>query len=75
MPAKEYILALCRRSDKGEILPFESKTIEADDDKKAIAWAHAWAVPHLGQAQFEQVWLQVNQDGKCVWSKDIVPFT
>ena len=68
----DYVAGLCHMRGT-EIVPFETKTITADNDDDAVRQAVEWRVNSL-TAIDGRTWLQVLLDGKAVYSQEIGRF-
>jgi hypothetical protein len=65
----DYVAGLCYMQG-AEVVPFETKTITADNDEDAVRQAVEWRLSTITTVD-GRTWLQVLRDGSAIFSKEI----
>jgi hypothetical protein len=65
----DYVAGLCYMQG-AEVVPFEAKTITADNDEDAVRQAVEWRLSTITTVD-GRTWLQVLRDGSAIFSKEI----
>jgi hypothetical protein len=66
----EYVAGLCRMQGS-ELVPFETKSISAENHDEAVRQAVEWLLSSTNTTIDDSTWLQVLQDGSAIFSREI----